>query len=77
MTNLAYDSHADAEQDLVALHNLRPIPRISIQAFCETDAVAGPIDRAADDRRMAKAHVKVHMGGIATALDLYQTAPTP
>lgn len=78
MTNLAYDSsHGDAEHDFASLQNLRPIPRISIQAFCETDSVAGPIDRAADDRRMARAHVKVHMGGIASALDLYQSAPTP
>jgi pilus assembly protein CpaE len=26
---------------------------------------------------MAKAHLKVHMGGIATAIEFYQTAPTP
>ncbi|MBP0440567.1 AAA family ATPase [Tianweitania sediminis] len=78
MTNLAYESsQGDLDHELVALQNLRPIPRISIQAFCETDSVAGPIDRAADDRRMARAHVKVHMGGIASALDLYQSAPTP
>jgi len=78
MTNLAYEtSFSEADQDASALRALRPIPRISIQAFCETDAVAGPIGRAADDRRMAKAHLKVHMGGVATALDLYQTAPTP
>lgn len=78
MTNLAYDTGTAAqESENSLLSAMRPIPRISIQAFCETDAVAGPIERAADDRRMAKTHVKVHMGGIATALDLYQTAPTP
>ena len=26
---------------------------------------------------MAKAHLKVHMGGVATAIEFYQTAPTP
>ena len=26
---------------------------------------------------MAKAHLKVHMGGIATAIEFYQSAPTP
>ena len=56
---------------------LRPVPRISIQAFCETDGVAKPIERAGEDRRMAKAHLKVHMGGMATAVEFYQTAPTP
>jgi pilus assembly protein CpaE len=80
MANLAYDSapaEGASESDIAALNALRPVPRISIQAFCETDAVAHPIERAAEDRRMAKAHVKVHMGGIATATELYQTAPTP
>ena len=81
MSNLAYDAMADADAasdaDIAALSELRPIPRISIQAFCETEGVSGPIERAASDRRMAKAHLKVHMGGIATAIDFYQSAPTP
>ena len=59
------------------MRDLRPIPRISIQAFCETDGVAGPVERAASDRRMAKAHLKVHRGGIATAIEFYHTAQTP
>ena len=78
MTNLAYETDLpESDDDAAALRALRPIPRISIQAFCETEGVAEPIARAAEDRRMAKAHLKVHMGGIATALDLYHTAPTP
>jgi pilus assembly protein CpaE len=32
---------------------------------------------AAGDRRLAKAHLAVHMGGIAAAMEAYQTAPTP
>ena len=56
---------------------LRPVPRISVQAFCETESVAIPIERAGEDRRMAKAHLKVHMGGVSTAVEFYQTAPTP
>lgn len=81
MSNLAYDPAVDtdehAQRELSALQALRPIPRISIQAFCDTDGVANPIERAAEDRRMAKAHVKVHMGGIPTAIEFYQSAPTP
>ena len=77
MTNLAYDIEGAEGGDLSALAALRPVPRISIQAFCETDAVAKPIERAASDRRMAKAHVKVHMGGLATAVEFYRSAPTP
>lgn len=48
-----------------------------MQAFCETDSVAKPIERAASDRRMSKAHLKVHMGGLPTAIDFYQSAATP
>jgi len=81
MTNLAYEHAIDAEisveQDLTSMQMLRPIPRISIQAFCESEGVSVPIERAGDDRRMSKAHLKVHMGGIATAIEFYQTAPTP
>ena len=81
MNNLAYDSHVEdgdtARQEIAAMQALRPVPRISIQAFCETDGVAQPIERAGEDRRMSKAHLKVHMGGVATAIEFYQTAPTP
>jgi pilus assembly protein CpaE len=81
MSNLAYESAPDREetqqQDVAAMNALRPVPRISIQAFCETEGVSGPIERAGEDRRMAKAHLKVHMGGIETAIEFYRSAPTP
>ncbi len=81
MSNLAYDTGLDgadtAHQDISAMQAVRPIPRISIQAFCETEGVAHPIERAGEDRRMARAHLKVHMGGIPTAIEFYQSAPTP
>lgn len=56
---------------------LKPVPRISIQAFCDTPEVADVLEQAAADRHMAKAHVKVHQGGVAAALDFYTAAPTP
>lgn len=82
MGNLAYeDSAADQaggnQGEADSLAALRPIPRISVQAFCETEGVAKPIERAAEDRRMAKAHLKVLMGGIPAAVEFYQSAPTP
>jgi pilus assembly protein CpaE len=81
MSNLAYETEQDeadsTRSDTMSLRALRPVPRISIQAFCETEGVAIPIERAGEDRRMTKAHVKVHMGGISTAIEFYQTAPTP
>lgn len=81
MTNLAFEPkeepNAEERGNASALQALRPIPRISIQAFCETESIAKPIERAAEDRRMAKAHLKVHRGGIETAIEFYKTAPTP
>src|SRR5918998_1294027 len=56
---------------------IAPVPRVTIQAFCETPGLATIIQAAADDRRMQKAHVKVQMGGGAAALEAYRSAPTP
>ena len=67
----------EPRDEVAAIEMLRPIPRISIQAFCETEAVSRPIERAAADRRMAKAHVRVHMGGVRAAVEHYSGAPTP
>lgn len=65
------------EAQATASDRARPIPRISIQAFCEADATAQAVQVAADDRRLAKAHVSVHMGGIEAAVAHYQESPTP
>jgi len=56
---------------------INPVPRVSIQAFCETSDVAQTINDAIGDRRMDKAHVKVHMGGALAAVEAYRTSPTP
>ena len=47
------------------LTNIRPVPRVAIQAFCQTEAVAAVVEQASQDRRMGKAHLKVQMGGVA------------
>ena len=57
--------------------NARPIPRISIQVFCEQAQLAEVVQSAAEDRRLSKAHVSVHMGGAAAAVAHYQESPTP
>ncbi len=56
---------------------ISPAPRVSVQAFCASVAVATTVRAASDDRRLGKAHVSVHMGGVAAAIDHYQKAPTP
>lgn len=53
------------------------LPRISIQAFCETEEIAGVITEAMSDRRMSRTHVKVQTGGAPAAVEAYRTSPTP
>jgi len=55
----------------------RPVPRVNIQAFCEDQDTASVIQRAAEDRRLAKAHVTVQMGGVQAAVAFYKNAATP
>jgi pilus assembly protein CpaE len=56
---------------------IAPAPRISVQAFCETVEAAGAVQAAGEDRRMAKAHLRMQMGGMVAAVEAYQNAPTP
>src|SRR5438128_1863368 len=56
---------------------ISPAPRVSVQVFCVTEATASTARAAAEDRRLAKAYLSVHMGGIAAAIEAYHTAPTP
>ncbi len=77
MSNLAYEEQSAPAPQESELDNIRPVPRVSIQAFCQTETVAQTIESASQDRRMTKAHVKVHMGGITTAAEFYTNAPTP
>lgn len=48
-----------------------------MQAFLESEDVAQIVEDAASDRRMIKAHVKVHIGGVPAAIEAYRSAPTP
>jgi len=78
MSNLAEQVEpAAAPVDTGDVSEIRQIPRITIQAFCENETIAQTIETASRDRRMARAHVKVHMGGIPAAVELYASAPTP
>jgi pilus assembly protein CpaE len=57
--------------------HIAPAPRVSIQAFCETVETAAAIQAAGEDRRMAKAHLRIQMGGATAAVEAYQSSPTP
>jgi pilus assembly protein CpaE len=61
-----------ASEDFIA-----PAPRVSVQAFCASVETASSVQAAAEDRRLAKAHVRVQMGGITAAVEAYRSSPTP
>ena len=75
------DPNHDAFDQVVAQpenhDRARPIPRISIQAFCEQPVTAQVVQAASEDRRLSKAHVGIHMGGIYAAIAFFQENPTP
>ena len=56
---------------------IAPAPRVSVQAFCETVDTAAAVQAAGEDRRMAKAHLRIQMGGLTAAVEAYQSSPTP
>ncbi|MGA7714113.1 MAG: pilus assembly protein CpaE [Rhizomicrobium sp.] len=55
----------------------RPVPRISIHAFCEFPDTGAALQKAGADRRLAKAHLSVQLGGIGAAVDHYDGQVTP
>jgi pilus assembly protein CpaE len=79
MISRAHQDH-EAHPDATPPHAddyIAPAPRVSVQAFCETVATAATVQSAAEDRRLTKAHLSVHMGGVAAAIEAYHKAPTP
>ena len=70
------EEQTDAPPQAVDDH-IAPAPRVSVQAFCETVETAAAVQSAGEDRRLAKAHLKIQMGGMAAAIEAYRSAPTP
>ena len=60
-----------------AIDQIDPVPRISLQVFCDDPGVSAVVESALKDRRMAKAHTKLHMGGAVAAVEAYRGAATP
>ena len=67
----------DAAPAEAAEQHIAPVPRISIQAFCESAETAAAMQAAGEDRRMAKAHLRIQMGGIVAATEAYRASATP
>ena len=82
MTDAAFEFVEDGGAEVppvadVASSDVSVVPRITIQAFCETPSTVSIMEEAITDRRLVRAHFAVQAGGIAAAVEYYSTAPTP
>jgi pilus assembly protein CpaE len=68
---------AAAGESFGAAPHERPVPRISIDAFCEFPDTQAALERAASDRRLSKAHLNVQMGGVEGGVSYFGSHPTP
>ncbi len=57
--------------------HIAPLPRVAIQAFCETFELKEMLEDCQSDRRMAKAMLKIQDGGVNACVEAYRGAPTP
>ncbi|MDO3435991.1 CpaE family protein [Rhizobium sp. CBN3] len=69
--------HAEEAVRMADLETMRPLPRISVHAFCESEPLQHVMERCANDRRMAKVSMRITSGGIAAAANMFAAAPTP
>jgi pilus assembly protein CpaE len=89
VTEVGADTYAQAEAPVAGspVHDLiagaeaafgeSTLPRITIHIFCDAAETAETAEKAASDRRMERAVVVVRMGGLAAAVETYQSQPTP
>ncbi len=69
--------HAEEAMRMGELENMRPLPRISVHAFCESEELQRLMERCANDRRMSKVTLRITSGGTAAAANMFSSAPTP
>ncbi len=70
--DMAVDTTRPGDLDAV-----RPLPRISIHAFCESEGMQQLLEACARDRRMAKVTMRANKGTIASAAAMFSQMPTP
>ncbi|MEQ8308420.1 MAG: CpaE family protein [Hoeflea sp.] len=84
MTNLEYELEQSTPVDPAAdtpargdFDRIRPLPRISVHVFYETEGLAKTMERCGEDRRMAKVNLRVNSGGVSAATNMFSSSPTP
>jgi pilus assembly protein CpaE len=65
------EAGAANERSFGAATHERPVPRISIEAFCEFEDTTTALQSAAADRRLSKANLGIHSGGIQEAVSFF------
>ncbi|HWD14704.1 AAA family ATPase [Pseudochrobactrum sp. sp1633] len=68
------EMHQDSSTDM---RNIRPLPRLNIDAFCETEAGLSVLQACSQDRRLTRTRWQIRSGGIDRALEAYQSTSTP
>ena len=68
---------SSADRSFAAAPHERPVPRISIQAFCEFPDTGAALQRAAADRRLSKANLTVQLGGLQAAVEHHSGNVSP
>ncbi|MEI9996312.1 MAG: pilus assembly protein CpaE [Rhizomicrobium sp.] len=74
---MAKSNEPEEEEAFGAAPHERPVPRISIAAFVEFPDTGAALQRAGADRRLAKAHLNVQLGGINAAVEHFVGQVTP
>ncbi|MEN3287078.1 MAG: pilus assembly protein CpaE, partial [Bradyrhizobium sp.] len=75
MTSVSHPKPEEAGEPprLGADDHIAPVPRVSVQAFCETERTSAAIQAASQDRRLGKAHIVIKMGGVDRAIETYHS----
>ncbi|MDO9417859.1 CpaE family protein [Pararhizobium sp.] len=76
-TGPAVGTNADEAVRPSEVENLRPLPRISVHAFCETEGLQRVMERCGQDRRMSKVSLRINSGSIAAAANMFSSVSTP
>jgi pilus assembly protein CpaE len=68
---------ATSHPEPVQSRNVAPVPRITIQAFCDGRDVLAVLEAASRDRLMTRASLEVHEGGIRAAAEFCRRSSVP
>jgi len=55
----------------------KPLPSVSVHAFCDSQETAYCINETTRDWRMRRTNVKIYMGGLPSAIEFYHKENTP